>query len=182
MNEDEKNYQAFLAGELEGFENLVLSYKENLIYFIQRYVHDLYQAEDLAQDVFVEIYVHKERYRFQSSFKTYLFTIGRNKAIDYIRKQQRSMLVDEVSPELSYDQELLEKVIGNEKNEYLLKAIHKLKPDYQKIIHLIIIEEQSYKEACEILHKTMPQIKVLVHRAKKSLKKVLEKDGIMNEI
>ena len=62
MNTDWECYEAFLAGNIEGFEQLVLRYKNPLIYFLCRYVEDVMTAEDLAQDAFVEVYVHKERF------------------------------------------------------------------------------------------------------------------------
>ena len=74
---DNLNYKKFLDGNLEGFENLVIKYKDNLIFFILKYIKDINLAEDIVQDAFVDIYIYKERYNFKSSFKTYLFTIGR---------------------------------------------------------------------------------------------------------
>ena len=55
-----------------------MGYKDGLIQFINRYVRDLYQSEDLAQDVFVEVLLHPGRYRVGTSFKTYIYTIGHN--------------------------------------------------------------------------------------------------------
>lgn len=71
MEEDKTYYQAFLNGEIQGFEQLVLKYKDHVIYFINRYVKDIHIAEDLAQDAFVDVYLYKERYQFSYGFKTY---------------------------------------------------------------------------------------------------------------
>ena len=100
-NTEEQKYRSFLEGDMESFEWLVIEYKDSLIYFISRYVKDVAAAEDLAQDAFVEVLVHKERYNFRTSFKTWLFTIGRNKAVDYIRKYNRVSLVEEYPEEAS---------------------------------------------------------------------------------
>ena len=70
MNTDWECYEAFLAGNIEGFEQLVLRYKNPLIYFLCRYVEDVMTAEDLAQDAFVEVYVHKDRFDKEKNFKT----------------------------------------------------------------------------------------------------------------
>lgn len=173
---DENNYRVFLAGDNVGFENLVLEYKDSLIHFINRYIHDLFLAEDLAQDAFVEIFVHKERYQFKLKFKTYLYTIGRNKAVDYIRKNHGTIPMEECfweSEELSME----EKLIQDEDKRLLYQVIKQLKPSYQAVLHLIDYEEQSYAEAAKILGKTEGQVKILIYRARKALAKQMLKAG-----
>lgn len=177
MDEDEKYYRQFMEGDSGGFEKLVIKYKNNLIFFIQRYVKDFHQAEDLAQDAFVEILVHKDRYNFKSGFKTFLFTIGKNKAIDFIRKNRRVQVMDQVEPESWEESGLLDMLIRDQENEYLRVMIGHLKEDYQKAVYLIDFEDMSYREAAGVLGKSVPQMKVLIHRARKSLKKELEKGG-----
>ena len=66
---------AFLAGDNIGFENLVIRYKDGLIYYLNKIIKNITIAEDLAQDAFVEVYVHKERFvPGKASFKTYLYS------------------------------------------------------------------------------------------------------------
>ncbi len=72
--EDKEDYRKFLEGDILGFENLVYKHKDHLIYYLHHIVKDILLAEDFAQDAFVEIYVHKERYHFKTAFKTYLYT------------------------------------------------------------------------------------------------------------
>lgn len=195
MHEDELNYKRFMEGNIEGFENLVTTYKNKLIFFIAKYVKDINLAEDLAQDVFVEIYVHKERYRVEYNFKTYLYTIGRNKAIDYIRKygnEISSSLIDEkgflLDMHTSFHtmskvegSELTSEFIKKEEASLIHNTIGKLKEEYRAVIHLIDFEQLSYKEAAKIMKKTVPQIKILIYRARKALGKVLLKEGYIYE-
>lgn len=180
-DQDKLYYQKFLDGDKGAFEQLVIKHKDHLIYFIHRLVNNMTIAEDLAQDAFVEVLVHKERYHFQVSFKTYLFTIGRNKAIDYIRKNKRMMLVEDY-PE-SYDEEnrMEDKLIREEERKLLYRAIKKLKPDYQAAISLIDLEQMTYAEAAKVLKKNDAQMKVLIYRARKSLAKLVEKEGYSYE-
>lgn len=195
MHEDELNYIKFMDGDIEGFENLVLTYKNNLIFFITKYVKDLYIAEDIAQDTFVEIYIHKERYRTQNNFKTYLFTIGRNKAIDYIRKYGNELTSNLINEEnfingihSSYHtmstlagSELAIEFIKKEEASLIHNTINRLKDEYRVVIHLIDFEQLTYKEAAKIMKKTVPQIKILIYRARKALGKVLQKEGYSYE-
>ncbi|MBO5199234.1 MAG: RNA polymerase sigma factor [Lachnospiraceae bacterium] len=172
---EELRYRRFLNGDMESFEQLVIEYKDALIYFISRYVKDMAAAEDLAQDTFVEVLVHKERYNFKTSFKTYLFTIGRNKAVDYIRKYERVSLVEEY-PDMASDEKLLEeRIVKEEEKRELYEALGGLKWEYQRVLYLIDLEDLPYAQAAEIMDKSESQIKILIFRARKALRKELEK-------
>lgn len=176
MNADDINYQSFLEGDGNGFENLVLTHKDHLIYFINRYVKNIDYAEDIAQDSFVEVYVHKERYRIGQGFKTYLYTIGRNKAVDFIRKNQRHMFVSEI-PDTTDEKTLEQIVLQKEDNIHIHTLIEKLKPDYRDVLYLIDFEELSYAQAAKVMNKSESQIKILIFRARKALRKLLEREG-----
>ena len=71
MEEDKYLYNNFLKGDMDSFKCLILKYKNNLIYFLLKYVKDMQIAEDISQDVFVYILVNKKKYNFKYSFKTY---------------------------------------------------------------------------------------------------------------
>lgn len=181
---DKERYKRFINGDVKGFEELVLEYKNVLIYFLNRYVQDLNIAEDIAQDAFVDVYVYKERYNGKTSFKTYLFTIGRNKAVDYIRKNkhmQYTVNIEEQTEISSVENELIDYVIQNENKGLIAHALERMKEEYARVLILIDFEDFSYKEAANILGKTTSQVKVLVHRARKSLRKILEEEGFTYE-
>lgn len=93
MDNGADSYRRYLDGEQEAFGEIVDLYRENLIFFIHRYVNNLDTAEDLAEDVFVELIVHPGRFEGKSSLKTFVFAIARNKAIDWLRKHTRMTLV-----------------------------------------------------------------------------------------
>ena len=171
--QDKLDYEQFLSGDKAGFERLVLRYKDCLIQFIARYVKDVYQAEDLAQDTFVEVFLHPERFRTDSSFKTYIYTIGHNKAVDYIRKNAKLTLIGEweETDAVRADSLLLEeKVIQEEEKRELYRIMKTLKPEYEHILYLIDLEGVSYADAAKVLGKSEGQVKILVYRARKRLK------------
>lgn len=172
---DQAEYAKFINGDITGFENLVIKHKDHLIYYLYNIVKDVLLAEDFAQDAFVEIIIHKERYNFKGRFKTYLYTIGRNKAVDYIRKNSRLLFVDDFKEQIDEESELESKIIKKEEKQELYKAIKELKKDYKEAIILVDFEGLSYKEAAKVLKKSVPQLKVLLHRARKSLADKLTK-------
>ncbi len=181
VNRDKKYYEAFVNGDNKAFEALVIEYKDHLIYFINRFVQNITIAEDLAQDVFVDILLHKERYEYRVSFKTYLFTIGRNKAVDYIRKNQKITLVEELPEDSIQERGLENKIVRDEEQRLLYRMIACLKDDYRIAIMLIDLEGFSYAQAARILHKSDAQMKILIYRARKSLAKLMEKEGFTYE-
>ena len=176
---DKELYKEFLQGNKESFEKIVIRHKDAIIYFIQRYVKSIDIAEDLAQDVFVYILIHKKNYKFEYSLKTYLYTIAKSKALNYIKRERRIVELDE--NQFEDLEELEEKVFKNERAENLKKAIQKLKIEYQSAIYLADIEELSYKEIAHILKKTDSSVKILIHRARKALEKVVMEEGYKYE-
>jgi RNA polymerase sigma factor (sigma-70 family) len=171
--EDKILYKRFVEGDIDAFETLVLRYKDNLIYFISRYTGgDIYAAEDIAQDVFAYIFVEKQSYNPKYSLKTFLFTLGKNKSIDHVRKQSKLQYTDfEDQNERASDEESIEdKLIRDEQTRMVFQKMKELKPEYEKAIYLANIEELAYKDIAKIMGKTLGQTKVLIHRAREALK------------
>lgn len=80
---DQELYLAFLKNDNEAFTTLVKKYRKVLISFIIKYVKNIEIAEDLAQDTFVYMLINKKEYDFKYTFKTYLYTIAKSRAINY---------------------------------------------------------------------------------------------------
>lgn len=170
-------YQDFLNGNNESFNLIIKRYRKSLISFILRYVRNLEIAEDLAQDTFLYVLVNKKEYDFKYTLKTYLYTIAKCRAINYLRKQKRLVAFDEKYLLEMETIDINETLIKEEEKKIIYKAIKKLKQDYQVIIYLRDFQGFSYKEIGKILNKTIPQTKMLIHRARKSLSKILKKEG-----
>lgn len=179
MNEDKRLYNQFLNGNNNAFNDLISKYKNNVIYFISRYVKNIDVAEDIFQDVIVYILENKDKYNFDYSFKTYLYIIAKSKALNYIKNNKiNNIELSEIADSLSEDK-LLEIVFSNERKNKIQKVINQLKTDYQVVIYLTQIEGLSYKETSQIMNKTEKQIKNLTYNAKKSLKKLLVKEKVV---
>lgn len=183
MEQDKELYKRFVEGDIQAFEKLVLTHKDGLIYFLVRYINDISTCEDIAQDVFAAIFVKKGSYDSSKgvSFKTYLYTIAKNKATDHIRKFSRVKSLDTGENQSGDNDELFNRVVKNDEQKMLYKAIDKLVLDYRQVILLVDIDGMSYKEAAHIMGKNIPQIKILIFRARKSLKNLLVKEGYTSE-
>lgn len=171
MEEDKILYKEFLKGNNKAFDRIMDLYAENLVYFIQRYVKRIDIAEEIAQDVFVYILMNKNKYNFKYSLKTYLYIIGKSRALNYIKKEKR---IIELNEDVIYDidNDLEEKLFKEEKIKNVRKAINKLSKDNQILIYLADIDKLHYKDISKILNKTLPQVKTSIYRARQALKEI----------
>ncbi len=176
MDNGASSYRRFLDGDEAAFDLIIREYREPLIFFVSRYVHDMSAAEDIAIDVFMYILVHPKRYNFKSSLKTYLFMLGRSRAIDFLRKQKRLAPLEEAS--LSEDYVSLESIIlADQRKRAVNEAIAKLGTDMQIAVHLVYFEELSYEEAARVMKKSKKQVDNSLYRARKELRSILGKEG-----
>ena len=188
MANGESSYRRFLAGDETAFVEIVDAYRESLIFFLYRFTGDLSAAEDLAEDVFVEVLLHPGRYRFQCALKTWLFTIGRNKTVSFLRKTSRLHLVPpeeagrlaEVS-DAEAAAGLEAAVLDSEEKRQLYDAMDRIREEYRMALHLVYFEELSYEDSAAVMKKNRKQIENLVYRGKQSLRKVLEQEGYVYE-
>lgn len=176
MKEDKILYEEFLKGNEYSFNKLIKKYKNNLLYFITRYVKSLDVAEDVFQDVILYILENKEKYDSNYSFKTYLYTIAKSRAINYMKKSNKTVELDN---DIKEGKILEEIVCSNERKEKIKNVLYKLPKDYQLVIYLTKIEGMSYKETAKVMDKTETQIKTLAHNSKKKLRKMLVEEKVV---
>lgn len=84
MDKGAEAYRRFLAGEDNALEQVIDLYKDSLIFFLMQYVKGMDIAEELTEDTFVALAVKRPLFRENAKFRTWLFTIARNKALNYL--------------------------------------------------------------------------------------------------
>ncbi len=175
-------YRRFLAGDNDGMVELIDLYKDGLSLFINSLVNNICISEELMEETFVRLVVKRPKYSGNSSFKTWLFAIGRNIAFDYLKKSSKhgSIPIDDMY-DLSDEENIEHSYIKEEQKIMLYKALGKLKTDYSQVLHLAFLEGFSNSETAKIMHKTTRQIENLIYRAKIALKTELEKEGFIYE-
>ncbi len=183
MDNGASSYRRYLNGDENGFVEIVEQYGANLIFFINGFVRDIDVAEDLMEETFCDLIFFKNRYKGKSSFKTYLFTIARNKAVTYLKKRSRiaQLPIEDYDADLVGACNLENAVIQDEEKKRLYSAMKKINPDYRAVLHLLYFENMSYDEAAFVLRKSKKQINNLAYRAKQSLKAEMKKGGFIYE-
>lgn len=141
--------------------------------FINGFVKNITVSEDLMEDTFMEFMIHRHCFRGESSLKTYLFKIARNKALNYLKKNKYML---EIPENLEDKKQFEEQILTNEANKTLHLAIKKLSEDYAMVLYLLYFEKLSYNEIGKVMKKSEKQIKNLAYRARNSLKEILIKE------
>ena len=179
MDNGESSYRRYLEGDEEAFHEIVKEYFDNLVFFIDRYVKDYATAEDIALDVFTQLVVHKHRYNFSVSLKTYLFMMGRSRALDYIRHRGKLAVVElsEVAQLPSSEPLPEDLVLADERKQAVNRALSQLGEELRLVIHLVYFEGLTPSEAAKVLKKSRKQVYNLLYRGKTALRTILGEEG-----
>ena len=179
MDNGASSYRRFLNGDESAFDEIMKELFDNLVFFIDRYVHDIHAAEDIAIDAFSDLVVNKHRYNFKVTLKTYLFMLGRSRALNYIKHRKVINFVEltEADNTLAEQETLEEIILSDERKRIVNNALELLPDDMRVVVHLIYFEDLSYDEAAKVMKKNRKQVDNLLYRAKKELRIILGKDG-----
>ncbi|WP_028518961.1 RNA polymerase sigma factor [Ruminococcus flavefaciens] len=182
MDNGESSYRRFLAGDNEGLHEIICAYRAGLILYLNSFVQDIHTAEELTEDTFFELMKKRPKFSGKSSFKTWLYAIGRNITAKYLRKHKKLSVVPLEEQDNFSDEENIEgDYIKNEQKRVVHKAMHRLKLEYRQILYLSYFEGFSNSEAAVIMKKSSNQIKALLYNAKKALRSELERSGFEYE-
>lgn len=175
-------YRRFLQGDEEGLCRIIQAYKDGLMLYLNGYVRDLALAEELTEETFVKLVLRRPRFSGRSTLKTWLYAIGRNIAVDHLRRRRNKERSLEECRELADEAVSLENgYLKQERKIRLHKAMEKLKPEYRQILWLVYFEGFSNKEVAGILGKTTHNVETTAWRARQALKQELQKEGFIYE-
>ena len=175
-------------GRESAFRELVRRYERPVFSLIFRMVRDRETAEDLAQDTFVRVLNHIDRYRPEFKFSSWLFKIANNLTIDHLRKRQLDTVSIEGSPHAasaaeaeatsldvqSLGESPLDELESRELGTAIERAIARLRPEYRSCILLRHVEGRSYEEIAATLDLPLGTVKTYIHRARHELREALE--------
>ena len=182
-NDDHILVRDLKNGEEDAFRYLVDQYQDKVYNTCISFVKNPDDADDLSQEVFIEVYNSINKFKEESKLSTWIYRISVNKSLQYIRKMKRKKrfgfligigdegkLNDPAKLDFNHPGIMAE---NKEKAAILFQAIEKL-PDNQRIAFTLHkLEDLSYDQISEIMQKSLSSIESLMHRAKVNLKKEL---------
>lgn len=184
MNETEL-IQGLRKGEEPAFRFLVDTYQDLVFNTALGIVQNAEDAEDVAQEVFIQVFRSIDRFKGESKLSTWLYRITTTRSLDVLRSRKskkRSGLLQRLFgeegeplvelPDFQHPGVALEK---KENAALLLQAIRKL-PENQKVAFTLHkLENLSYEEVSQVMQTSVSAVESLMHRAKQNLRKILEK-------
>ena len=182
MDNGASSYRRFLDGDKNALIDIISDYREGLVLFLSHFTGDFCLAEEIAEETFVKLYADQPNFSGKSSFKTWLFTIGKNAAINHIKRlsRHREVPIDDFY-DIADKENIERSYIRDEEKKQLLRALEKLNADYRQVLYLVYFENFSNTETAHIMGRSERQIRNLLYRSKESLRNILEKEGFRYE-
>lgn len=176
--------QALQAGESTAFGKIVAQFQDHIVNTCFGFVNNSEDAEDLAQEVFIEVFRSIGNFRGGAKLSTWLYRIAVTKSLDFLRKKKAQKRIQFVKSLFGMDDE--ERQIADykivhphlqleqqERLNVLHQAVGQLAENQRIVFTLNKFEDLSYKEIAAVMDISLSSVESLIHRAKKNLKKRL---------
>ena len=185
MNELEL-IQGLRNGNEAAFKYLVDTYQDRVFNTAIGVVQNAEDAEDVAQEVFIQVFRSINQFKGESKLSTWLYRIATTRALDLLRSRKSKKRFGFMQRLFGDDNEPIHELpnfnhpgVVLEKKENaakLFKAIAQLPENQKAAFTLHKLEDLSYLEISEVMHTSIPAVESLMHRAKQNLRKILEKE------
>ncbi|MFC7682082.1 RNA polymerase sigma factor [Paenibacillus sp. GCM10028914] len=179
--ETERLITRILQGEQEAFRELVNLYSKHVFHTAYSVLHDVKEAEDASQEVFIQVYKALPQYRSEG-FKTWITRITLNKSIDIKRKLIRrspeqqgenSEVLDRIP---SQDEDTLNLLIRKEKKKELRNKVLKLPDNHREVVTAFYLDEKNYEQIAAELGVTVKTVESKLYRARQWIRNTWKED------
>lgn len=182
---DEDLMEKIVEGNELAFELLVKRYQAKITNLVHRFIYDRDRAVEIAQEVFLRVFLHRKRYRRSGRFSTWIYTIAVNLAKNELRRKSRLRGVTSLDNllEIAGDSGayLADKRPGPDQHthqhkveETVMAAIQQLPPKYREVILLRDIQQLTYEEIEQVLNIPGGTVRSRINRARGALKQILD--------
>lgn len=178
--EDLELIQEVQKGDQYAFEEIMRRYKNKIVNYLWQMTGDYQKAVEISQETFLRVYFKADKYRPIAPLSSWIYAIASNLAKTELKKNRRNMhlSLDDVQYSVSGDIPYEEKTVNSEDVKNLRKAVSCLHPRYRIPLILKDIEGYSQEEIAEIMGKPLGTIKARISRARKYLRKEMEKPSL----
>lgn len=177
---DKELIQGLIDSDRQAGSYLVDQYQVLVYNTCYSFLHNVQNAEDVTQEVFIEVIRHASRFRAEAKVSTWLYRIAINRSLNYIRNNRKRWFWEEIDDyfesgkagrEPKAETDPAER---NEQKNIIARAIDSLPKNQRIAFSLNKLEDLSYAEVAEIMELKLPAVESLLHRAKMNLQKKLK--------
>jgi RNA polymerase sigma-70 factor (ECF subfamily) len=182
LNEQEL-IEELRQGNEPAFRWLVDNYRNRVFHTVLNILHDTHEAEDAAQDTFIQVFESISSFKAESSLSTWIYRIAVHKALDRLRRRKTRQQLHKILPWWMPDEKKSPDILfqhpgiaaeNKEKAAVLFNAIESLPEKQRLAFTLIKVQGMNYEEACGIMQQNIKAVESLITRAKLNLQKQLE--------
>lgn len=182
MDYGAESYCRYLDGDNDGLKEIVETYFDGLMLYLNLFVRNLSEAEELAEETLFQLVSKRPVFSGKSTFKTWLYAIGRNVTLRYIRRREREAeLLEEYDTVTTVEEDAERELLTRERDRSLYRAMGELKKDYRQVLWLRYFEKMDERSIATIMKKSVHSIEHLHRRAKEALREELRKEGFSYE-
>lgn len=184
FSDNELIEQIYSQKSRKAFDELIMRYQQRVMRVCQGFVLHTADAEDLTQEVFIEVFRSIDRFRGDSQFSTWIYRIAVNKSLNFLKRKKREKVLQSIegffakgdkeeSLQLSDEGRFAaDRDIENSENKLILKtAINSLPENQRTAFILAKYQDLSYKEIAEVMGVSLSSVESLLFRAKGNLQK-----------
>ena len=167
------------AGEQSAVRSLFARHHLRIFRFIMRKTGNEATAEELTNEVFLEIWRHAGKFEGRSKASTWMLSIAHNRTVSFLRRRSEAQLEDGVAEAIPDDADTPETTSSKrDKGEQIRACMERLSPDHRAIIDLVYYHEKSIAEIAEVLDIPPGTVKTRMFHARKKLGELLREAGV----
>lgn len=175
--DDKRLVELSLGGDDIAFEYLFNRYSEAIRRLLLHRSTSVEDTEDLLQETFIKVYVNLQRYSSEYTFGQWIYTIARNTHIDFERRKQEELSIDEkFSAPAASTPSPEENLINIQQRTQIEHYIGSLPEQYRQLFVMRFLEDYSYEEIAEKLRLPMGTVKTQIHRARERMCRLIRND------
>lgn len=169
---DEEIIRRVLNGDLEAFGNLIRKYKDASFGLAKSIIKEDLSAEEAVQDAFIRAFQHLHKFRMKAAFSTWLYRIVVNESLKRVNQSHLEnktvSLNNSHADSITIDPQAIEYLDTEEQREIIRQTLDRLRPNESLLLKLFYLEEKNMEEIKHITGLSVSNIKVILHRARKS--------------
>jgi RNA polymerase sigma factor (sigma-70 family) len=177
LTSDTLLWNSFRSGDEKSFEIIYRTYVKTLFHYGSKFTYDKELIIDCIQEVFVNLYTHRQNLGETNNIKLYLFISLKRKIIRSLHKNILIQSFEEIElPFLSVfstEEETSSRESDNEMLNKLSQALESLSPRQKEVLYLRFVSGLEYEQICQVLDLNYQSVRNLVHRALEKLRKIL---------